>query len=112
MLSKLRGRMAPAKSASKAPRYVSPGHIDFEAAGLHEYIGCYAVVLDSLFSEPELSSVLAEAEASGPWEVAQVNSGTHAFTDTTYRNGERLIYDSFSLSEKIFEKNSAPPGGY
>ncbi|KAJ6492993.1 oxidoreductase domain-containing protein [Mycena sanguinolenta] len=102
MLSKLRGRSA--KSTPQAPRYVSPGHIDFEAAGLHEYTGCYAVVLDSLFSEQELSSFLAEAEASAPWEVAQVNAGSHAYTDTSYRNGERIIYDSFSLSERIFEK--------
>ncbi|KAJ7243182.1 hypothetical protein B0H12DRAFT_837706 [Mycena haematopus] len=104
MLSKLFGR-APAKSGEpQPPRYVSPGRINFKAAGLHEYIGCYAVVLDSLFSEPELSTFLAEAEASGPWEVAQVNAGQYAYTDTSYRNGERLIYDSFKLSESIFEK--------
>jgi hypothetical protein len=62
------------------------------------------VVLDSLFSETELSAFLAEAEASSPWEVAQVNAGTYAYTDTSYRNSERIIYDSFELSEKIFEK--------
>ncbi|KAJ7752480.1 hypothetical protein DFH07DRAFT_1031759, partial [Mycena maculata] len=78
--------------------------IDFPAIGLHKYDGCYAVVLDSLFSREELSAFLAQAEASGPWETAQVNAGAHAYTNTSYRNGERLIYDSFDLSEKIFEK--------
>ncbi|KAF7350371.1 alcohol dehydrogenase [Mycena venus] len=98
-------KLAPESSQSSLePRYVSSGYIDFEAAGLDEYNGCYAVVLDSLFSETELSAFLAQAEASGPWEVAQVNAGQYAYTDTSYRNGERLIYDSFELSEKIFEK--------
>jgi hypothetical protein len=36
--------------------------------------------------------------------VAQVNAGAHAYTNTSYRNGERIIYDSFDLSEKIFAK--------
>jgi hypothetical protein len=93
-----------AQSEPRLPRYVPPGHIDFDAAGLHDYNGCYAVVLDSLFSEAELSAFLAEAEASSPWEIAQVNAGQYAYTDTSYRNGERIIYDSFELSEKIFEK--------
>ncbi|KAJ7695374.1 hypothetical protein B0H17DRAFT_1055715, partial [Mycena rosella] len=100
MFSKLFGR----KTESTQPRYVSPGPVDFAAAGLHQYNGCFAVVLDSLFSEAELSSVLAAAEASSPWEVAQVNAGAHAYTNTSYRNGERIIFDSFELSEKIFEK--------
>ncbi|KAJ7152663.1 hypothetical protein C8R43DRAFT_1003214 [Mycena crocata] len=100
MFSKIFGRTASAKRAQPVP----PGRVDFDAAGLNEYNGCYAVVLDSLFSEEELSSFLAEAEASSPWEVAQVNAGAHAYTDTSYRNGERIIYDSFGLSEKIFEK--------
>ncbi|KAJ7151218.1 hypothetical protein C8R46DRAFT_495306 [Mycena filopes] len=97
MFAKLFGR--------SGPHYVSPGLVDFNAAGLPEYNGCYAVVLDSIFSEPELSAFLAEAEASSPWEVAQVNMGPNsAYTDPTYRNGQRIIYDSFDLSAKIFEK--------
>ncbi|KAJ7135867.1 hypothetical protein C8R44DRAFT_769189 [Mycena epipterygia] len=102
MLSKLFGRLIPAQATG--PHFVAPGRIDFDAAGLHEYNGCYAVVLDSLFTEAELSSFLAEAEASSPWEVAQVNAGPVAYTNTSYRNGERIIYDSFELSAKIFEK--------
>ncbi|KAJ7487849.1 hypothetical protein FB451DRAFT_1225698 [Mycena latifolia] len=92
------------KLTGLGPHYVSPGRVDFGAAGLPEYKGCYAVVLDSLFSKPELSAVLAQAEAYSPWEIAQVNAGTYAFTNTSYRNGQRIIYDSFELSEEIFKK--------
>ncbi|KAJ7803517.1 hypothetical protein B0H14DRAFT_2887472 [Mycena olivaceomarginata] len=99
-----RGRVLSTPESLLEPHYVPPGHINFKKAGLHQYDGCYAVVLDSLFSETELSAFLAEAEASSPWEVAQVNAGTYAYTDTSYRNSERIIYDSFELSEKIFEK--------
>ncbi|KAJ7152638.1 hypothetical protein C8R43DRAFT_1127095 [Mycena crocata] len=93
----------PPKSEAE-PRYVSPGRIDFAAAGLPEYRHCYAAVLDSLFSKPELSGVLAQAEEFSPWEVAQVNGGAYAFTNTSYRNGQRIIYDSFELSQQIFKK--------
>ncbi|KAJ6608292.1 hypothetical protein B0H10DRAFT_2068323 [Mycena sp. CBHHK59/15] len=95
MLAKLMGR---------GPRYVAPGRVDFAAAGLPEYNGCYAIILDSLFSKSELSNCLAQAEAFSPWEVAQVNAGAHAYTDPSYRNGQRIIYDSFELSEEIFKK--------
>ncbi|KAJ7053297.1 hypothetical protein C8F01DRAFT_1032167 [Mycena amicta] len=102
MFSRLLSRVLP-QTQSK-PNFVSAGHVDFEAAGLSEYNGCYAVVLDSLFTEAELSAFLAEAEASAPWDVAQVNAGVHAYTNTSYRNGQRIIYDSMDLSERIFAK--------
>ncbi|KAJ7274026.1 hypothetical protein C8J57DRAFT_1178154 [Mycena rebaudengoi] len=87
------------------PHHASSGRVDFAAEGLTEYDGCYAIVLDSLYSKPELSSFLAEVEAFSPWQVAQVNiSSNEAYTNTAYRNGERIIYDSFELSEKIFSK--------
>jgi hypothetical protein len=54
--------------------------------------------------KPELSAVITQAEAFSPWEVAQVNAGTYAFINTSYRNGQRIIYDSFELSEEIFKK--------
>ncbi|KAJ7752445.1 hypothetical protein DFH07DRAFT_744938, partial [Mycena maculata] len=78
--------------------------IDFLAAGLPEYADCYAIVLDGLFSKPELSATLKEVELFSPWQIAQVNSGTEAYTVPTYRNGQRILYDSFDLSARIFEK--------
>ncbi|KAF7349342.1 P4Hc domain-containing protein [Mycena sanguinolenta] len=93
-----------AKLMGNGPRYVPSGRINFAAAGLPEYNDCYAIVLDSLFSKPVLSAVLAQAEASSPWEVAQINAGRQAITNTSYRNGQRIIYDSFELSEEIFKQ--------
>ncbi|KAJ7315761.1 hypothetical protein DFH08DRAFT_715273, partial [Mycena albidolilacea] len=87
-------------------RPVLAGLVDFEAAGLPEYAHCYAIVIDSLFPDPELTSILSEAERQ-PWQVAQVNSGTIAFTNTsTYLQCllNRIIHDSFELSAQIFEK--------
>ncbi|KAJ7637252.1 hypothetical protein DFH06DRAFT_1335930 [Mycena polygramma] len=62
-----------ALTSRTSPRYVPTGRVDFAAAGLPEYKGCYAVVLDSLFPKPELSACLAQAEAFSPWEVAQLS---------------------------------------
>ncbi|KAJ7152642.1 hypothetical protein C8R43DRAFT_886222, partial [Mycena crocata] len=83
---------------------IAAGRVNFVTAGLPQYKDCYAVVLDSLFSKTELSAVLAQAEASSPYEVAQINGGSYQFTDTSYRNSQRIIYDSFELSAKIFER--------
>ncbi|KAJ7105686.1 hypothetical protein C8R44DRAFT_681466, partial [Mycena epipterygia] len=94
-----------AKLVGHGPHYVPPGRVDFVAAGLPEYNGCYAVVLDSLFSNEETSAFLAEAEASSPWDIAQINGGgTYQYTNTSYRNSQRIIYDSLQLSEAIFKK--------
>ncbi|KAJ7686169.1 hypothetical protein B0H17DRAFT_719561 [Mycena rosella] len=84
---------------------VPSGPIDFAAAGLPQYKDCYAVVLDSLFPKPDLSAFLAEVERFSPWQIAQVNvSSTEAYTDTSYRNGQRIIYDSLALSERLFTR--------
>ncbi|KAF7300541.1 P4Hc domain-containing protein [Mycena chlorophos] len=86
-------------------RPVSAGRIDFKAAKLPEYKNCYAIVLDSLYSRDEAVAILdAPAKAGQNWDIARVNAGTYEFTDTTYRNGERIIHDSFELSERIFER--------
>ncbi|KAF7323985.1 P4Hc domain-containing protein [Mycena kentingensis (nom. inval.)] len=88
------------------PRYIPAGRVDFASANLPEYAGCYAKIIDSLFTKPELTAILAAAEAYSPWDVAQINSGIpgHALTNTSYRNGERIIYDSAELSASIFAK--------
>ncbi|KAF7289842.1 alcohol dehydrogenase [Mycena indigotica] len=101
MFTKILSHFLPSTSKTN---YVSAGHVDFVGAGLAEYNDHYAVVFDSLFTEAELTAILAEAEASAPWDVAQVNAGAHAYTDTSYRNGQRIIYDSHELSQRIFDK--------
>ncbi|KAJ6529166.1 hypothetical protein DFH09DRAFT_1045312 [Mycena vulgaris] len=86
-------------------RAVPPGRIDFSAAGLAEYAACYAVVLDDLFPAPELSALLAHIEAVSLWQIAQINVGPEeAYTNTSYRNGQRILYDSFPLSQQLFTK--------
>ncbi|KAJ7727735.1 hypothetical protein B0H16DRAFT_1331342 [Mycena metata] len=84
-------------------RPVPAGLIDFPAAGLPEYDGCFAIVLDDLFPRSTLSFILGQAQTL-PWDVAKINSGTEAYTLPSYRNGQRIIYDSFELSTQIFEK--------
>ncbi|KAJ7152639.1 hypothetical protein C8R43DRAFT_858176, partial [Mycena crocata] len=80
--------------------------INFPAAGLPEYEDCYAIIVDSVLSKPKLSSILQEVENFSPWTIAGLNSGpgTEAFVDTSYRNGQRIIYDSVELSQKIFSQ--------
>lgn len=72
---------------------------------LPEYKHCYAVLLDGLFTEQELARYLSTAESHSPWEVARVNTGPNtSFLNKSHRNGERIIYDNFELSEQIFSK--------
>jgi hypothetical protein len=86
------------------PATVPAGLVDFSAVGLPEYSKCYATVVDSLFSEAELSAILAEAETASPWVIAQINAGTEVYTIPSFRHGERIIYDSHALSERVFLK--------
>jgi len=86
------------------PAIVPAGLVDFSAVGLPVYSDCYATVVDSLFSKVELSAILAEVETASPWVIAQINGRTEAYTVPSYRNGQRIIYDSHALSERIFEK--------
>ncbi|KAJ6479148.1 hypothetical protein C8R45DRAFT_872956 [Mycena sanguinolenta] len=95
--------MSDSVFADRGSRPVPAGLIDFEAAGLPEYAHCYAMVIDSCFPSAELTSILSKAERQ-PWQVAQINSGTTAFTNTSYRNSQRIIHDSFKLSAQIFDK--------
>ncbi|KAK7046545.1 P4Hc domain-containing protein [Favolaschia claudopus] len=82
---------------------VPPGRVDFPALGLPRYKDCYAIVVDNLYSRETLSAILAEAEQQ-EWQIAQINSGAEAYTIPDYRNGERIIHDSFPLSEMIFKE--------
>ncbi|KAJ7053272.1 hypothetical protein C8F01DRAFT_1330000 [Mycena amicta] len=86
------------------PHNVPTGPIDFATAGLPEYSHYYAIVLDSLFSKHEVTAVLAAAEGFSPWDVAQINRAETAITNISYRNGQRIIYDSAELSQSIFDK--------
>ncbi|KAF7349409.1 P4Hc domain-containing protein [Mycena sanguinolenta] len=90
-------------TSSPQTRNVPPGRVGFPALGMPDYADCYAIVVDNLYSRPTLSAILAEAERQ-PWKFAQINSGTEVYTVPDYRNGDRIIHDSFELSEQIFAK--------
>jgi hypothetical protein len=63
------------------------------------------MILDSLFTPAELTSFLAAAESSSPWEPARVNAtADQSYLMTDYRNGDRIILDDVELSAKIFER--------
>lgn len=89
------------------PRYAGAGRLDFVKVGLPEYRGLYALIIDDIFSPSELARFLGAAEASAPagWDVARVNATADiAIYDPTYRNGQRIIYDSEELSKEIFDR--------
>ncbi|KAF8193279.1 hypothetical protein K438DRAFT_1674835 [Mycena galopus ATCC 62051] len=89
---------------SDTRRNIPGGLVDFTALGLPVYADCYAIVVDDLYSRPTLSAILGEAERQ-PWKIAQINgAGTAVYTMPDYRNGDRIIHDSFPLSEQIFAK--------
>ncbi|KAJ7848662.1 hypothetical protein B0H14DRAFT_2582965 [Mycena olivaceomarginata] len=76
------------KPVHRAPRPLPAGLVDFPAAGLPEYADCYAIIVDDLYSRSTLSSFLSEAQLQP--------QGVDA------ASGERIIHDSFPISEQIF----------
>nr|GAT48992.1 predicted protein [Mycena chlorophos] len=86
-------------------RPVPAGRINFTSANLPSYSDCFALVLDSLYTRAECTSILsAPIDAGHTWDIARVNGRRQEFTNTSYRNGERILYDSFELSERIFAR--------
>ncbi|KZT38248.1 hypothetical protein SISSUDRAFT_957281, partial [Sistotremastrum suecicum HHB10207 ss-3] len=72
-----------------------------------EYAKKFALVIDNLFTQADCDKLLAAAGVSlseENWEVAQINGGTHEYTDTTYRNSGRKMIDDHELANWILEK--------
>lgn len=100
-------------SIPEPPQPESPGQsapiaihkIDFTAVGFPEYKNEFALVIDNLFTRADCQKLLDAAEAKNEWEVAQVNGrGGYGFTDLSYRNSSRILYDDFELADWILEK--------
>ncbi|KAJ7152631.1 hypothetical protein C8R43DRAFT_886118 [Mycena crocata] len=89
-------------SQPEKPHHVPSDPIDFSAAGLPEYEDCYAIVLDSVLSKPELSSSCGRRKTSPrgqlPGSTVARAPRRLAFVDTSYRNGQ------FKLSQKLFSQ--------
>lgn len=65
------------------------------------------MIIDNVFTEADCKRLLDAAEASAPWQVAGVNIGRNAeavVIDPTYRNSDRILFDTHELSQWIFEK--------
>ena len=88
------------------PAPVTVHKLDFVALGFPEYEFRKALVIDNLFTEKDCAKLLKAAEDSGEWEVAQLNGGVRApqYTDTSYRNSERIMLDDQELADWILAK--------
>lgn len=110
-------------SSTKPPADLEPmtiESIDFSTTPIPEYAGRYALVLDHVISPSECAQLLALAEASvdvarikeaipgwgdQPWQPAMVSAGPgEEVLDTTYRNSDRLIWDSQEVVDRIWAR--------
>jgi hypothetical protein len=98
--------LPPAFLSTPAPN-LTKSHIDFAAAGLPEYAGLWAVVLDGVMTKAECASLVAAAEATtdGVWERALVNigGGKQALYDDVRKCG-RIIWDSRAVMEGLWAR--------
>lgn len=113
----------PADFLLRAPKQPIKKHvIDFNAEGLGEYVGCYAVILDGVLSQQECSALLGLAErsvkrdgvdgpAKEPWQPAMVNAGPgFEILDAKYRNSDRIIWNQDELVQRLWNRCCAADG--
>ncbi|KAF2128068.1 oxidoreductase domain-containing protein [Dothidotthia symphoricarpi CBS 119687] len=92
---------------------ITRSDIDFTKAGLPEYDGHWAVVLDGALTQEECDQLLGAVEttSSGKWERAMVNigGGMQAMYEDTRKCG-RIILDDRDVAAKILArvKDSVP----
>lgn len=81
--------------------------INFAEAGLPEYDGAWAVVLDGVMTEEECKQLVEAAEATtdGIWERAMVNvgGGRQAMYEDTRKCG-RIIWDNREIMTKLWAR--------
>ncbi|KAG8998902.1 hypothetical protein FRB94_006612 [Tulasnella sp. JGI-2019a] len=95
----------PTAPSPNEPAPVAVHKLDFAALGFPEYEDKYALVIDNLFTPADCQKLLDAAESAKEWEVAQVNGiGGFGYTDISYRNSQRILYDDFDLADWILEK--------
>jgi hypothetical protein len=99
--------LGPGPLVSKTP-------VDFNNAGLDEYDGLYAVVLDGVLSPQECQTLVRIAEEStianssdgtATWERAMVNvgGGMQVMAEETRKCG-RIIMDSQEIVDRLWER--------
>ncbi|KAH8816866.1 hypothetical protein F5884DRAFT_237488 [Xylogone sp. PMI_703] len=96
-----------------SPESISMTQVDFKNSPLPEYDGLIALVLDGVLSQEECKMLLEFAEKStgidveqeNPWKPALVNVGPGTeLLDTTYRNSDRIIWDSPELVSRLWQR--------
>jgi len=89
-----------------APNITRTG-INFAEAGLSEYDGAWAVVLDGVMTEAECRQLVKAAEATtdGIWERALVNigDGRQAMYEDTRKCG-RILWDNREIMAKLWAR--------
>ncbi|KAM3083851.1 hypothetical protein ACMFMG_002039 [Clarireedia jacksonii] len=94
--------------------------IRFEETVLKEYEGCYAVVLDHVFTAEECEMIVGLAEMSAGahgnaedgeeveddgWKPAMVNAGVgREFLAMEYRNSDRIIWDEKEMVGRLWKR--------
>ncbi|KAL8823603.1 MAG: hypothetical protein Q9191_005704, partial [Dirinaria sp. TL-2023a] len=81
--------------------------LNFEELGFPENRGCYAVVVDDVFTKFECEQLVlaAEAQSDGVWEQAMVNVGNYKqelMADV--RDCGRIIWDDHDIVAKIWSR--------
>ncbi|KAG8998901.1 hypothetical protein FRB94_006611 [Tulasnella sp. JGI-2019a] len=95
----------PTAPSPNEPAPIAVHKLDFPALGFPEYQHRYALIIDNLFTPADCQKLLDAAESAKEWEVAQVNgAGGFGYTDISYRNSQRILYDDFDLADWILEK--------
>ncbi|KAJ6257287.1 hypothetical protein Dda_8176 [Drechslerella dactyloides] len=81
----------------------------YPSSKLSQYadLGAYASVIDNAFTLKECDELLRMAESSSEegWPIAQVNiGGNEQILDTSYRKGDRILYDNQRLANKLLAR--------
>ena len=114
--------------SSDTPNDMKCTHIDFpQQAGIREYEGHFAAVIDNAFSPVECAALLRLAEArsldelnlfetnapkntkepKSPWvpaAVYSIGSGEEQIVRPSYRNSGRIVIDDHVIAESIFHR--------
>jgi hypothetical protein len=90
-----------------APPNISKEIIDFSKTALPMYSGSYAVILDSILTSEECTSLLAAAssQTSNQWERAMINIGNGRqalYSDV--RNCGRIIWDDREIVARLWAR--------
>lgn len=101
--------LLPADFLASPASNITVSRVDFTSAGLKEYEGLYAVILDNVLSPEECETLVLAAEMSSQhpegWERAMINiGGGRQILISEERNCGRIIWDSQEVVAKIWNR--------